>query len=247
MTAFRAAAPRAMTRVAPGRAGEGGFTLLELMISLTLLAVMLAMVNSSFGLALRMVPRGEDLAARSARFRAATSIITRQVRSAVNFPGKTEDEETFPYFWGDPSSFSFVTAAPQHRGGEGLGWVTYWTDGHALWMGERLIFSAESVSGDAPDPSSTTVLLDGLSSVSFEYLKLEGDDSEWRAEWDPMDEQDLPAAIRVTLNGVNLGKTYWVEEIPLMPVAYGLGAYDSEASVANQLEDLGDQDEGDDE
>lgn len=214
--------------------GDAGFTLLELMISLTLLAVMLVMVNGSFSLALRMVPRGEDLAARSGRFRAATSIIVRQVRSAVNFPAQSENDDTFPYFWGDPSSFSFVTAAPQHRGGEGLGWVTYWTDGHALWMGERLIFSAESVGGTAPDPSSSTVLLDGLSGVKIEYLKLEGDDSEWLESWDAMEELSLPAAVRITLNGVHLGRTYWVEEIPLMQVAYGLGAFDPETQGLSQ-------------
>ncbi|MBU6281457.1 prepilin-type N-terminal cleavage/methylation domain-containing protein [bacterium] len=213
---------------------ESGFTLLELMISLSLLGVMLTMAYSVFTTALMAVPRGEDMAARSMRFRAATSILSKQVRSAVNYPAHAENDDVFPYFWGDPASFSFITASPQHRGGEGLGWVTYWTDGRSVSMGERLIFSADSVSGDAPDPTSQTVLLDGLSSARFEYLRLDGDESEWRDGWDAFEEQGLPAAVRITLGGVNDGKTYWVQEIPLMPVAYGLGAYDPEIAVQQQ-------------
>ena len=213
---------------------EAGFTLLELMISLSLLGVMMAMAYSVFTTALMAVPRGADVAARAQRFRAATSILSKQVRSAVNYPAHAENDDVFPYFWGDPASFSFITASPQHRGGEGLGWVTYWTDGRSVSMGERLIFSAVAVSGDAPDPSAQTVLLDGLSSARFEYLRLDGDEGEWRDAWDAFEEQGLPAAVRITLGGVNEGRTYWVQEIPLMPVAYGLGAYDPEIAVQQQ-------------
>ena len=53
------------------RTSESGFTLLELMISLTLLGVMLAMVYSVFATALAAVPRGENVAAQSARMDAA--------------------------------------------------------------------------------------------------------------------------------------------------------------------------------
>lgn len=209
------------------------------MISLSLLSLMLVMAYSVFATALNAIPRGEDTADRSARLRAATAILAKQVRSTVNYPARTEDEDLFPYFWGDPSSVSFITAAPQHRGGEGLGWVTYWSDGRTLWMGERLIISMDAVSGTAPDPTSQTVLLSGLAGVRFQYLRLEGDESEWRDTWDGYEEQSLPAAVRITLSGVNFGKTYWVEEIPVMPVVYGLGSYDPEVAAQEQS-DVGD-------
>jgi hypothetical protein len=204
------------------------------MISLSLLAVMVAMISGVFATALDAVPRGEAVAARSARFRAATGVIAKQVRSLVNYPARTEDDEFYPYFDGNASYFTFITAAPQNRGGEGLGWVTYWTDGRNLWMGERLIFSFETVSGTAPDPSSQTLLLEGLSGARFQYLRLEGEEGEWRDVWYGLEEQSPPAAIRITLAGVNAGQTYWVEEIPIMVVVYGLGAYDPEVAIQNQ-------------
>jgi len=222
---------------------ESGFTLLELMISLTLLAVMLVMAYSVFATALSSVPRGEDAAARSARMRAATSLLARQVRSIVAYPVEGEEESTPCYFWGDPYSFGFITAAPQHNGGEGLGWVTYWSDGSSFWMAERIIFSASAMSGDTPEPTSEIKLLDGLSGARFQYLRLDGTDSEWRDSWDPFEEQTLPGAIRITLNGLGVGDSYWIQEIPVMLVAYGLGSYDCEGGFADR--ELFDGDDGD--
>ena len=222
----------------PGRrmrvAGSAGFTLLELMISLSLLGVMLAMVYSVFATALAAVPRGEEVAARSARMRAATSLLARQVRSIISFPVEGEDESTPCYFWGNPYSFEFVTAAPQHNGGEGLAKVTYSSDGTSFAMREEVVFSAAAITGEQKTSVSAVTLLDGLKSIRFQYLRLDGTDSEWRDEWDPYEEQTLPGAIRVTLDGLGVGDSYWIQEIPLMLVSYGLGSYDCEGGFAQR-------------
>ena len=220
---------------APPRCGQAGFTLLELMISLTLLGVMLTMVYSVFATALAAVPRGEDVAARSARMRAATSLLARQVRSIISFPVEGEDESTPCYFWGDAYSFEFVTAAPQHNGGEGLARVTYMSDGVSLSMREEVIFSGAAITGEREASTATEVkLLDGLSSVRFQYLRLDGTDSEWRDVWDPYEEQTLPGAIRITLDGLGVGNSYWIQEIPVMLVSYGLGSYDCEGGFGGE-------------
>lgn len=211
-----------------------GFTLLELMIALTLLGVMLTMVYSVFATALAAIPRGEEVAARSARMRAATSLLARQVRSIISFPVEGEDESTPCYFWGNRYSFEFVTATPQHNGGEGLAKVTYSTDGTSFSMQEEVIFSAAAITGEQKTSVSAIKLLDGLKSVRFQYLRLDGTDSEWRDEWDPYEEQTLPGAIRVTLDGLGVGDSYWIQEIPVMLVSYGLGSYDCEGGFGQR-------------
>jgi prepilin-type N-terminal cleavage/methylation domain-containing protein len=225
-----------------GGTGESGFTLLELLISMALLAVMMAMTYSAFSTAMGAVPRGEDAADRAGRLRIATSILTRQIRSLVNYPNYSEDEEVYPYFdtreclkelKGATACFAFITGSPQLNGGEGLGWVRYWTDGSTLWMGERAIFSVQSVSGDAPEPEGQTVLFSGLRGANFQYLRLEGTDSEWLDSWDALEEQALPGAIRITLDGIGPGGSYWIQEIPVMAVVYGLGNYDAELDLEN--------------
>ena len=69
---------------------------------------------------------------------------------------------------------------PQVGGGEGLGWVTYATDGERLGMGERLIFSTGGMSEEddessgGADEAAETILLAGLKGVRFQYLRLDG-------------------------------------------------------------------------
>lgn len=217
----------------------GGFTLLELMISLALLGVMLAMTYSVFATALSSVPFGEDLASRSARLRAATSLLTRQIRSIVAYPSEGEEDSTPCYFQGFKDRFDFITAAPQSRGGEGLGWVTYWTDGHSLWMAERLIISSSTIRDQATGEAQQTEdhevqLLDGFQQVVFRYQRVDGiDEVENLDEWDPFEEQALPSAILVELHGQGREDSLFFQ-IPIMMVAYGLGGYDCEAGFANR-------------
>jgi general secretion pathway protein J len=237
-------APRSSTRPSHGRRrlareGESGFTLLELMISLTLLGVMLAMVYSVFATALAAVPRGEDVAASSARMRAATSLLSRQVRSMVSYPLEGEDESTPCLFFGDASWFQFVTSAPQHNGGEGLASALYWTDGRSLWLREEVIVSPATLTGEQSIPTSEVRLMDGLASVRFQYLRLDGTDSEWRDSWDPFEEQTLPGAIRVTIDGLGVGNSYWIQEIPVMLVSYALGSYDCEGGFGRDAGENG--------
>lgn len=222
--------------------GEAGFTLLELLISMSLLVVMMTMVYSVFQTAMTAVPRGEEAADQSARLRMATALLTRQVRSMVDYPAET-DEEVHSYFIGNAETFSFVTAAPQLGGGEGLGWVTYATDGQRLGMAERLIFSTGAVSEESPEESAEAILLAGLKGVRFQYLRLDGSEPEWLDEWDGMEEQSPPAAIRVTLDGLGIGDSYWVQEIPVMTVVYALGAYDSDVGLEDDDEAFGDDSE----
>jgi general secretion pathway protein J len=207
---------------------ERGFTLLELMISLTLLTMMMGMVFSVFATATDSIPRGEAAAERSARLRMATALMTRQIRSLVDYPAETEDEEIHSFFNGDGEGFSFITAAPQMGRGDGLGWVTYWVADGDLKFSERLIFSAGAFVAEQESSAAEATLLAGIAGHRFEYLRLEGDTSEWVEIWEGLEEQTPPAAIRVTIEGLGLSDSYWIQEIPIMTVVYSLGTYDSD-------------------
>ena len=213
---------------------DRGFTLLELMISLTLLTMMMGMVFSVFATATDSIPRGEAAAQRSARLRMATALMTRQIRSLVDYPAETEDEEIHSFFNGDSNEFTFITAAPQMGRGDGLGWVTYWVEEGDLNFSERLIFSSGAFVAEGENSVAEATLLTGIAGHRFEYLRLDGDTSEWVEAWEGLDEQSPPAAIRVTIEGLGLSDSYWIQEIPIMTVVYSLGTYDSD--LGNFLE-----------
>jgi len=228
-------------------ARQEGFTLLELMISITLLTMMMAMVFSVFATATDSIPRGEAAAERSARLRMATALMTRQIRSLVDYPAESEDEEIHPFFNGDENSFTFITAAPQMGRGDGLGWVTYWVEEGSLNLTERLIFSAGAFVAEEPTSVAEATLLTGLAGHRFEYLRLEGDTSEWVDGWEGLEEQSPPAAIRITIEGLGLTNSYWIQEIPIMTVVYSLGTYDSDlGNVFDGEDDFGFEEEFED-
>jgi hypothetical protein len=82
-------------------------------------------------------------------------------------------------------------------------------------------------------------LLDGFTNLKFEYMMNDGVDTEWRPEWNGHDEEALPAAVRIMVEGMaGLEIPVWGQEIPIMVAMYGenLGEVDEE-DLAEQLED----------
>jgi hypothetical protein len=91
-----------------------------------------------------------------------------------------------------------------------------------------LIFSAGAFVAEQESSAAEATLLAGIAGHRFEYLRLEGDTSEWVEIWEGLEEQTPPAAIRVTIEGLGLSDSYWIQEIPIMTVVYSLGTYDSD-------------------
>jgi hypothetical protein len=75
-------------------------------------------------------------------------------------------------------------------------------------------------SGQVPPPTErAAVLLDGFKSLRFEYMMNDGVDTEWRPEWDAYEEEMLPAAVRILVDGLpGIELDTWGQEIPLMSV-----------------------------
>ena len=200
-------------------AGAHGFTLLEVMLSLVIFSMLTLMVYSAFFIGHRAVIKGERAADVNTRMRVADDVLGRQVRSAVNFIAHHE-EERFPYFIGRADGMSFVSASPQAGGGTGLAVVTYRVAPNELVMEERVGFTPKDVYNPPSDAHvERAVLLAGFQTLRFEYLPAE--EGEWQSTWDGRDEEMMPAAVRLTVEGLEFFGQPWVREIPLMTVVYG--------------------------
>jgi general secretion pathway protein J len=206
------------------RSGAAGFTLLEMVLALVIFGMIAALVYSAFYFAHRAVISGERAADENQRMRLAEEFLGRQVRSTVYYFAK-HDEEEIAFFLGAADGMSFVTSAPQSNGGTGLAAVTYRLVNGQLVVEERTNFTPD----DLYDPPNNArveraVLLDGFTSFRFEYLPREEMDLGWADKWDARDEDTLPAAVRVTVEGLPFfGGKPWVREIPLFTMALGWG------------------------
>jgi len=220
---------------------SAGFTMIEVMISITLLALIAGICYAAFHLGIRAVGKGEMAVVTSQRLRAASDVLIHQVKSAVASPALI-DGDTYPYFYGDQTSMSFVTEAGQ-LGGGGRARVTYKfvADPPQLVLEESTYFDAETLGGSRPesDEARSATILDGFKTMSFEFL--DGTDSldcpgNWCTTWNPMEAETIPAAVRIKIEGLfGFDEDVWGQEIPLMSVTVTYA--DSGGEPTEELQD----------
>jgi len=200
-----------------------GFTLLELVLAMSALALVAAICYGAFHLGIRAVERGEVAVVTAQRLRVASDVMIRQVKSIVAYPACNEEEEVYPYFVGTATSMTFITAAGLEGGG-GLTRIAYQLveNPTRLVMAEGTRFSPAMLGEqNLPPPTDrAAVLLDGFKTLRFQYMMNDGVDTEWRDEWDSYEEEMLPAAVRVLVDGLpGIELDTWGQEIPVMLVS----------------------------
>jgi hypothetical protein len=218
-------------------------TLLEMVLALTIVGLIVGIVSAGFNVAGTAIGGGERAAEQNQRLRLAADIMMRQIKSTAIYAAEDEDYE-YPFFLGGPQELAFVTAAAQSGGG-GLALVTYRVeagDPMRLVMSEVTGLNAELLGRPeelAGLPATEAVLLDGFTDFYFEYLINDGIDREWFEEWDGKEEEELPTAVQVSIDGLaGLGGGIWKHQIPLMVAAF--------SEVQADLEELGFDFEDDD-
>jgi general secretion pathway protein J len=220
------------------RGGDAGFTLLEMILALVIFGMIAAVVYSAFYFGHRAVTSGERAADANQRIRLAEEMLGRQIRSTVYYWAK-HDEENVPFFLGASDGMTFVTSAPQSRGGTGLAVVTYRFAEGKLVVEERTNFLPDDLYKPPSDARvERAVLLEGFSSFRFEYLPAEERDLGWADKWDARDEDTLPAVVRLTVDGLAyFGGAPWVREIPILTMAAGWGTNDFQDPPEEEAED----------
>jgi general secretion pathway protein J len=221
----------------PRRGAAAGFTLLEMVLALVVFSLLVLMVYGAFFVGHRAVIAGEREAAVNQHMRVAEELLGRQLRSAVFYFARYDDD-TLPYFIGRPDGMTFVTAAPQSRGGAGLAAVTYQVTEQGLVVEERTAFTPADLFTPPPDaPVARALLLEGFTGLRFDYLPHDDPDMRYQAAWDARDEDTLPAAVQLTVEGLPFfGSQPWVHRVPLMTIAYGWGT-DEFREPEDELED----------
>ena len=183
---------------------EEGFTLLEVVVSLSILAAIAAFLAVAFRLTDRSISRGESEASGMARQRAVTEILERSIRSAEPLPVEGKDRERTPYFLGESGKLRFLSAsAPSSLSGGGSRLLCISGDDP---QGETrgLVISEVSPMREAgvenwEGTENPRVLIPGATEVAFRYGSGPDDEGkwEWSETWDAREKKALPAAVRV--------------------------------------------------
>ncbi|EIM00861.1 prepilin-type N-terminal cleavage/methylation domain-containing protein [Rhodanobacter denitrificans] len=178
-----------------------GFTLLEVLSSLALLALLLIGVYSGVSTAARSVRSGTMAIERIDQIRSAQQFLRRELAQSMALPiGRTVAGENI-YFQGSAHEMHYAAPLPAYLGklGPQVQSLQLVDDGHG---DSRLIWSLALLSPDGRPPRTLgdpQVLLDHIHGGSFAYrgTDAQGHTVPWSAIW--ADGQLLPLLVRIDL------------------------------------------------
>jgi general secretion pathway protein J len=181
---------------AASRHASRGFTLLEVMVALALLALAVTLALGTLRGATQATAKAEATAQRDERLRAVQSLLRRQVGGALPMAMAIDPETGEAQVWhGDAHEMEFVAAMPGYlsRGGPQVQTLEL--------VGDKLQFQFAMLTPDGPlDPErDPVVLLDGIDDATFEYRSFDdrGRAGAWRQQWPQR--AALPPQVRVKL------------------------------------------------
>lgn len=204
-----------------------GFTLLELIISLTIVSVVAVMIYTTLNIGARAAAHGEARSIENQRARAALALIARQLKSA--YPLSLQGEEgAFVYFFGEPKELSFVSGAGRAEAG-GLEKITYFLREHdgrrSLWVRTSTpTLPADLLNRREGSLRQEAEVLPDVDDIAWEFLGRSQQQvnmdaqprEEWTDRWDGTKERTLPAAIRFSWRAKMGTLPYeWRIEVPI--------------------------------
>ena len=148
----------------PTRPADGGFTLLELLISMTLLVVILVITMGAMRMGSRSVAAGERKMEAQERLRAVLSIMDAQIASQLPLTYEAERGTRFA-FSGDVRNLRFATGYSIWSGRRGYVVVDYVIE--ADGAGKSILYAREQVPGT--EDFSYARLIEA-SDMSFDYF-----------------------------------------------------------------------------
>ncbi|MEO8101068.1 MAG: prepilin-type N-terminal cleavage/methylation domain-containing protein [Betaproteobacteria bacterium] len=203
-----------------------GFTLLEMLVGLTLLGILLILIYSALNIGLRAWDTGDQRASEASHLRIVQSFMRRELGQVfpVRWRGIPESRIAFE---GAKKELRFVTAlnlgASVKEGG--LQWGHLYLaddtgpDGarrQSLFL-RREAFDLQAKDWSGLETAKPTRLIEGVKSIEIAYFGAENDttDPKWADEW--THPQRMPLLVRISVK-TDLGR-----EVPDLVVALKLG------------------------
>ena len=184
-----------------------GFTLMEMMVALTIIGFILLIVFGSFRLGLSAWEKGESMKNEYQKFRIVSELISQQIKSVVPYKIKTQKAEgDYLGFEGKAQSLKFVSAfSIRAKNPEGFVYAIYQfkkegKEGSRFVLYEQRILN-KNFFEEEPKEELAVSLLEGVSDVRFEYYQkedaLKNRTEGWVKEWSAKEENELPGALKV--------------------------------------------------
>ena len=180
---------------------HGGFTLLELVVAITLMGLVLVVLYSGLRLGLNGWDSGERRAEATNRLRLAHEFLRRQLTQSLTLYQINENRERRVVFTGQAEGIEFVAPMLAQLGQGGLYGIRVGLSDDRLWVRWRPY---------SPDPAEAveereTVLLQGVSGMEWAYFGPErdygADPPRWYSTWPSTERRPLLVRLNLSLQG----------------------------------------------
>lgn len=184
-------------------ARRSGFTLIEVILALTIFALMGTILYGAFSLGHGAAEKVQTSFEQNQKLRAFGDLLGGYVRSS--FPYRISLQEPTVFFVGGETDLSFVSSYSLAMGGRGMAKVRLFWDGAASGEGALRLeeetpvrFPEESEGGGSGGHSAGVVLLEGVTNFRLAYLDPQSEDELWLESWNGKDRHMLPRAVRLS-------------------------------------------------
>jgi prepilin-type N-terminal cleavage/methylation domain-containing protein len=197
---------------------EAGFTLIEVVLALTIFALMGTILYAAFSLGHSAVEKSQSSFERNQRLRSFADLLGSYIRSS--YPYRLSPQDTSVYFLGEEDSLTFVSAFSVAMGGRGMAKIHIWLDaedqkekGGILRLEEEVPVRIGDESG-AVGIRNSVGLQEGVSDLRVTYLEPQGDADNWVERWDAKERRTLPRAVRLSYRTAAGKEVRW--DFPVM-------------------------------
>ncbi len=194
--------------------GQRGFTLLELIIALSIVGALLVVAFGGLRVGIAAWSQGEDRAEAHAHLRGLAGTMARALGAAYPYRGSLgQGPDSVLLFRGTESRLEFTTQTPPFPPSVPVAitavvFATESENGPALVVRQRVLPNRD------PFSDAAVVLRDPtVQQMAFRYLNENGS---WQNSWDPDTENGLPRAVQVAITTVRQGR---LEAMPPLTVA----------------------------
>ena len=187
------------------RRGEQGFTLIELVLALTIVALMVTILFAGLRVGLHAWQRGEERAANLQHGRSLTQLLEESLGGAYPFTGQLDQDSASPVllFKGEADRVAFVTVSPPMPLSGAIPFVAVTLSIDSGTSAGLAIREKALPNFDPFEMVAPSVVDPAISGIHFRYLR---DGGGWEDSWDAASEAAMPRAIEVTLTATVNGQ-----------------------------------------
>lgn len=200
---------------------SSGFTLIEVVLALSIFALMGAILYGAFSLGHTAVEKSDANSTRSQKQRAIADLLGGYIRST--FPYRESAQEQSIFFEGESDSLTFISAYSQGMGGRGMAKISIAkdedSDGRAaLKIEESTPVRVNSDAGSSGQ-SYSVVVQENVREFRLAYLDPQAEDEKWEERWDGREKRILPRAVRLSYLNDSGKEVRWIFPVMMSVLA----------------------------